>query len=435
MSIKTNLASIFIYIFLGLSVSAQEKPEWRFSILASVSDSTAAFYGSMEIVKEKINAQFKIVNSRYNDPDVFTGRFNFVVDSVNVFSGLPSRQYSNPLVGFDFQIVYDMYHSPRASWIGPPINSVAFHIPYSEGFPDILALRFAKIITHELGHARGGVDLYGMAISSLYNEVNSQEFKPEESIMSSASDSIWSEHTINIINYNSDYVKKDYDENGVKRFFNSRLGLRVVGSLGETLENVKVKLYPHTWYDYIIKDSLFESGTTNEDGIFLFKNNPYTIYDNYEYSINDDYYGGPPFGLTHSLILAKIINDSQQYYFWLPFTIYQNKYFSENSDTALVTLTLNTVTSNSNSYFKLFQNYPNPFNASTDICLSMMQPAKVKIDIYNLLGQKETNLFSGVLETGIHCYQWNGAVASSGVYFVVLSVEGENDCKKMMLLK
>jgi PKD repeat protein/subtilisin family serine protease len=84
---------------------------------------------------------------------------------------------------------------------------------------------------------------------------------------------------------------------------------------------------------------------------------------------------------------------------------------------------------------EISRNYPNPFNPMTEISLELPQAATVKLDVYNIIGQKLTTLVEGQLEAGHHSYTWNGSDYPSGVYFYHLSIDDQNITRKMLLLK
>jgi hypothetical protein len=96
--------------------------------------------------------------------------------------------------------------------------------------------------------------------------------------------------------------------------------------------------------------------------------------------------------------------------------------------------------------FGLRQNYPNPFNPATVIEYALPKASEVKIQIYNILGQKVRNLVDEPQEPGYKMIHWDGKddsgkEVSSGVYFyrvVAHTDQGSEDfvkCKKMTLLK
>jgi hypothetical protein len=91
--------------------------------------------------------------------------------------------------------------------------------------------------------------------------------------------------------------------------------------------------------------------------------------------------------------------------------------------------------------FGLAQNYPNPFNPSTTINYSLPYSSKVKLNVYNAIGENVAELFNGVQEAGYHNVNFNASLLPSGVYFYSIqtnSVDGTqnfSNTKKMMLLK
>lgn len=71
----------------------------------------------------------------------------------------------------------------------------------------------------------------------------------------------------------------------------------------------------------------------------------------------------------------------------------------------------------------LFQNYPNPFNSTTTIKFTTAQSGEVKIEIFNILGERVTTLLSKHLLPGTYNVKWNGLdktgeTVPSGVYLL-----------------
>ncbi len=94
------------------------------------------------------------------------------------------------------------------------------------------------------------------------------------------------------------------------------------------------------------------------------------------------------------------------------------------------------------SSFVLKQNYPNPFNPTTTIefVLNKSGFAKVKLEVYNMLGQRVKTLYNGVLDAGTYKFQWDGTNqaaqrVASGMYIYRLEVDQKAMVKQMVLIK
>ncbi|MCF7911109.1 MAG: T9SS type A sorting domain-containing protein [Candidatus Cloacimonetes bacterium] len=89
----------------------------------------------------------------------------------------------------------------------------------------------------------------------------------------------------------------------------------------------------------------------------------------------------------------------------------------------------------------LSQNYPNPFNPRTIIPFSICESAaNVTLKIYNLKGQAIRTLLNAPTEPGNFTLYWdgkddNGKDVASGIYFSNLSVDGEKQTRKMVMIK
>ena len=85
--------------------------------------------------------------------------------------------------------------------------------------------------------------------------------------------------------------------------------------------------------------------------------------------------------------------------------------------------------------YELYQNYPNPFNPSTIIKYDLPAPSHVKINLYNLLGQKITSLQNDFKPAGRYSLSFNGTHLATGVYFYTIESEGFKKVKRMVLAK
>ena len=92
----------------------------------------------------------------------------------------------------------------------------------------------------------------------------------------------------------------------------------------------------------------------------------------------------------------------------------------------------------------LFQNYPNPFNDNTTIEFSIAQGGKVKVEIFNILGELQNNLLNKYLIPGKYKVNWFGSNTSgerigSGIYFYRVENQNPNGkiskTRKMIFIK
>jgi hypothetical protein len=91
----------------------------------------------------------------------------------------------------------------------------------------------------------------------------------------------------------------------------------------------------------------------------------------------------------------------------------------------------------------LSQNYPNPFNITTRIRVAVplsLHQKDVRLDVYNILGQRVATLLNRKLDSGVRPIEWNGKntannVVATGVYFFRMTIAGKQFVKKAVLLK
>jgi hypothetical protein len=90
--------------------------------------------------------------------------------------------------------------------------------------------------------------------------------------------------------------------------------------------------------------------------------------------------------------------------------------------------------------YALEQNYPNPFNAGTVISFALPQASRVRVSVFNVLGQTVKVLADEDMGPGMQRVSWdgrdeNGTAAASGVYFYRITANHFTDTRKMTLLK
>jgi hypothetical protein len=90
--------------------------------------------------------------------------------------------------------------------------------------------------------------------------------------------------------------------------------------------------------------------------------------------------------------------------------------------------------------FALSQNYPNPFNPTTFIDFSLPLSARVRVEVFNMLGQSVRTLLDSERHAGIHTVEWDGTndhgtPVASGVYIYRINADEMHSSKKMVLVR
>jgi hypothetical protein len=87
--------------------------------------------------------------------------------------------------------------------------------------------------------------------------------------------------------------------------------------------------------------------------------------------------------------------------------------------------------------FALEQNYPNPFNPSTNIEFSIPNATPVRLEVFNVLGQRVATLVNGqTMTAGTHSVAFDASAMTSGMYIYRLQAGASfSQTRTMMLLK
>jgi hypothetical protein len=89
--------------------------------------------------------------------------------------------------------------------------------------------------------------------------------------------------------------------------------------------------------------------------------------------------------------------------------------------------------------FALAQNRPNPFGSTTSIRFELPVKAKVRLEVFDLLGRRVRLLADQEFEAGYQSVEWDGkdrsgTAAGPGVYLYRMTTPGFREEKKMILL-
>lgn len=90
--------------------------------------------------------------------------------------------------------------------------------------------------------------------------------------------------------------------------------------------------------------------------------------------------------------------------------------------------------------YALYENYPNPFNPETTLQFDLPENSYVRLEIYNLLGQRIATLVDSHRPAGEYTQIWDGKdqrgnAVASGIYFYKLTAGDFVQIKKMVLAR
>ena len=85
--------------------------------------------------------------------------------------------------------------------------------------------------------------------------------------------------------------------------------------------------------------------------------------------------------------------------------------------------------------YALGNNYPNPFNPITTIAYDLPKVSNVKIEVFNMLGQKVALVIDKKQPAGCYKIQFDAGFLASGLYYYRIEADEFIQTKKMVLLK
>ena len=91
-------------------------------------------------------------------------------------------------------------------------------------------------------------------------------------------------------------------------------------------------------------------------------------------------------------------------------------------------------------WIRLSQNHPNPFNPETRIVYWISKKAFVRVEVFDVLGERVQTLTETHQVEGRHEVGWSGTddrgrAVASGVYFVRIEARGRSVSRKMVLVR
>ncbi len=141
-------------------------------------------------------------------------------------------------------------------------------------------------------------------------------------------------------------------------------------------------------------------------------------------------------GITDSCTVTGLLPDTTYYFVIKTGDEVPNwSGFSNVATVTLVGVSQGVETAELPTSYKMSQNYPNPFNPITQIRYALPKDCQVRLEVYNVIGQKVATLVNGEQKAGYKMVTWDAYNLSSGIYFYRIQASNFTDTKKMILLR
>lgn len=85
--------------------------------------------------------------------------------------------------------------------------------------------------------------------------------------------------------------------------------------------------------------------------------------------------------------------------------------------------------------FELIKNYPSPFNPTTTIRYAIAEPVRVKLEVFNAIGEKVKLIVDNDQKPGFYTIDFDASRFASGVYLIRLETPKYTKTIKLLLIK
>lgn len=85
--------------------------------------------------------------------------------------------------------------------------------------------------------------------------------------------------------------------------------------------------------------------------------------------------------------------------------------------------------------YKLEQNFPNPFNPETKIAFGLPRSTRVKLEVFNLIGERIAMLMNSEMSAGSHSVKFNASQLTSGIYLYRIDTKDFQETRRMLVIK
>lgn len=241
---------------------------WDFDLRVGMPDALVTKYGGLTAARSKVDQQLATVNTRFADQ--FEKPIRWKVKEFYTYSQSASEERLASRNGADFLLLYSENETLDDGGWHPATYSVV--IRWTEANGGVFGQYGADSLVHELGHARGAIDLYALSVGS--NPVNGVGYSPPGGAMTYPYGVVtFDDYSKHIINASADVVYND--DHVVQQSVPSTYTVKVVNGSGTAVPGATIRVYPVDWYSSAVTNTVIMSGSTTTPGTWTLTSNPF----------------------------------------------------------------------------------------------------------------------------------------------------------------
>ncbi|MCX7785994.1 MAG: agmatine deiminase family protein [candidate division WOR-3 bacterium] len=190
---------------------------------------------------------------------------------------------------------------------------------------------------------------------------------------------------------------------------------------------------------YRIRAQIITSTSLIPESCFLY----YKINSDTNFNATSFYSVSDTLGVYHGYIPAQSIGDTVYYYIAVKNLQGFKRKSPNHAPTYLYSFMITPnveIAEEKINYPPRFSVYPNPCYDRAFFSLNLSKPSKIKIAVYNAIGQQVKTLANRTFDRGNYNLQWNlynknNQKLSSGAYFIKVTIDQETRLDKLLILK
>lgn len=271
---------------------------WEFKLRVGVPDYLVTKYGGLAAIRAKVDQQISEVNTHYAVG--FTKPIVWKVNEFYTFTQPASLERNAGRGSSDYLLLYSENEVVDDGGWWPANWSIV--IRWTPSMGGVFGQYGADSLAHELGHARGMIDSYGLGVNT--NPIGGGTYTPAPGFMTYPyGATLFDSYNTAVANASAQQVYND--DHVVWQSLPTSYSVVVKNLAGSTVSGASVSLYPVPWFSYTVSTSASLTGVTATNGSWALPSNPLNVT------------SGVPWNIGTPMFLVKATSGDKTGYGWL----------------------------------------------------------------------------------------------------------------------